>query len=490
MNEHRTMTKELTSAPLIVVSILALLIGGCAVGPDFNAPNPNMPGGWIGVGGPAATQPSVANMSPVQVVEWWRGFNDPTLNTLVYRALQSNLDLRLATSRIREARAATGTVTSGLWPRLNASGDYRRSGSGSVSNGRDLYQAGFDAAWELDIFGGIRREVEAANADVHAAIADRRDVQVTLLAEVAFNYIQLRAYQRQIAIARQNLDLQEHSASVTHKRVESGQGAALDAANADAQVASTSAQIPALESLSQQTIYTLSVLLGQRPGTLLDQLSPAAPIPTSPPSIPVGLPSDLLRRRPDVRRAEDQLHAATARVGVATADLFPKFSLTGSLSLQGAKATSLSNWNDRFWSFGPTVSWPVFDAGRIRSQIEVQNAVQEQAAILYEKTVLTALSDVESALIAYSKEQAHREALINAVTLNRKAVDIATRLYTQGFTNFLNVLDAQRSLLGSQDALVQSERSVATDLVSLYKALGGGWDDAALLQPATMPSAK
>ncbi len=488
MNEQRAM-KTISTLPG-VVSILALLIGGCAVGPDFKEPDPNMPAGWLGVGGAASTQPSVANMSPVQVVDWWRGFNDPTLNTLIYRAMQSNLDLRLATSRIRQARAVTGTVTPGLFPRVDVSGSYSRTGSAAISNGRDLFRAGFDAAWELDVFGGIRRDVEATTADVQAAIEDRRDVQVTLLSEVATNYIQLRSYQRQIAIAKQNLDLQTHSASVTHDRIKAGPGAPLDAIQADAQVATTAAQIPALESLSQQTIYTLSLLLGQQPAALADQLATATPIPASPPSIPVGLPSDLLRRRPDIRRAEAQLHAATARIGVATADLFPKFSLTGSLGLEGSKSASLSSWNDRFWSFGPSVSWPIFDAGRIRSQIEIQNAAQEQAAILYENAVLTALHDVESALIAYSKEQLHRETLITSVTLNRKAVDLATGLFKNGFTNFLNVLDAQRSLLGSQDALVQSERAVATNLVSLYKALGGGWDDAAILQPTTMSTVK
>ncbi len=461
-----------------LAAVIGLSVAGCAVGPDFKEPRPNMPGGWVGVGGAAATQPSAANLSPMQVVEWWRTFNDPTLNTLIYGAVQSSLDLKLATSRIRQARAVTGTVTPGLFPSANVGGSYSRSGT---ANGeRDAFRAGFDAAWELDVFGGIRRGIEAANADVQAAVEDRHDVEVTLLSEVAIDYIQLRGYQRQIRTAKQNLDLQQHSASVTHKRIEAGLAAALDAATADAQVATTASQIPALESLAQQSIYALSLLLGQQPGALVEQLTSAAPIPTTPPAIPIGLPSDLLRRRPDIRRAEAQLHSATARIGVATADLFPRFSLTGSLGLQGAKSSSLSTWNDRFWSVGPSVSWPIFDAGRIRSQVEVQNAAQEQAATLYERAVLTALHDVEVALVAYSKEQTHREALANVVNLNRRAVDIATRLYTQGFTTFLNVLDAQRALLGSEDALAQSDSNVAANLVSLYKALGGGWDDAAI----------
>jgi outer membrane protein, multidrug efflux system len=268
----------------------------------------------------------------------------------------------------------------------------------------------------------------------------------------------------------------------------------LDVANADAQVASTSAAIPLLESASQQAIYNLSVLLGRPPTALNERLAiaeaPAQVIPAPPPQVPIGLPSDLLRRRPDIRAAEARIHAATARVGVATADLFPRFSLTGSLGLEANKLTSLSNWSNRFWTFGPTVSWPVFDAGRIRANIQVQDAVQEQALLAYGQTVLIALQEVQSALVAYAKEQERRRSLEEAVTANRRAVDIATKLYTEGQTDFLNVIDAQRALLATEDALVQSNASVATELVVLYKALGGGWketDEAAPARPAAQP---
>ena len=248
-------------------------------------------------------------------------------------------------------------------------------------------------------------------------------------------------------------------------------------ANAEAQVATTRSQIPALEAAARQTIYALSLLLALDPSALVDELSNAAPVPLTPPEVPVGLPSDLLRRRPDIRRAEAQLHGATARIGLATADLFPKFSLTGSIGASSAKAPSLVSWDNRSYSFGPTVSWAVFHAGAIRANVKVQNELQTQALLNYEKTVLTALNDVESALVAYVKEQQHRQALAEAVSSNREAVTLATQLYTEGQTDFLNVLSAQRALYAAQDSLVQSERSVATDLVAVYKALGGGLEN-------------
>jgi NodT family efflux transporter outer membrane factor (OMF) lipoprotein len=262
---------------------------------------------------------------------------------------------------------------------------------------------------------------------------------------------------------------------VVHKRYEGGFVSALDVANADAQVATTMSQIPLLETSAQQTIYNISVLLGQEPASLLEELSPASSIPLTPPEVPTGLPSEMLRRRPDIRRAEAQIHAATARIGVATADLFPKFNLAGSIGLQANNINKL-RWDSRSWSFGPSVDWQIFNAGQVSYNIEVQKALQQQAVLTYQKAVLTAIQDVENALIAYTKEQEHQKALIDAVAANRKAVDLSTQLYVEGQTEFLSVLDAQRSLYSSEDALVQSTRNLSTDLIALYKALGGGWD--------------
>ncbi len=455
----------------------ALFVAGCTVGPDYQRPKENVPSGWVGATTRPSTQPGTTTTAPAEIVEWWTTFHDSKLESLVLRALESNLDLQQAELRIRQARGARAVAAGGLWPNVDVSGSYRRSRSGGAGSGaRDLYQAGFDASWELDVFGGVRRSVEAADADVAFAIEDRRDVLITLAAEVALNYMDLRGFQRQIAIAEKNLQTERRSLDLTRRRFGGGFVSGLDVANAEAEVATTESRVPLLEAGVRQVIYSLSVLLGREPAALLNELTVEAPIPTTPPGVPVGLPSDLLRRRPDIRRAEAQLHAATARIGVATADLFPRFSLTGSLGVSGNRPKDLGNFDNRFWSIGPSVSWPVFDAGKIKANIGVQNAIQEQAVLGYRATILVALQDVENALIAYAKEQQHQTSLAAAVAANRRALDLATQLYTQGQTDFTDVLLAQRSLLGSEDALVQSERTMATNLIAVYKALGGGWE--------------
>jgi len=458
-----------------------LLVAGCAVGPNYHAPAANAPQAWVGVAtnvGPTAPAMvySVPIASPVAVTNWWTAFNDPALDALVARAVEANLDLKQAGSRIRQARAQRGVVAGAFWPGVDASGEYRRSRQkGAGVSDMNLYQAGLDATWEVDVFGGTRRAVEAADADIAASIEDRRDVLVTLVAEVALDYISLRGLQQEIAIAKENLAAQAHSVEITRQLFHGGFKSKLDMVNAEAQVAATRSQIPLLEAAARQTIYALGVLLAREPSALVDELSNGEPIPLTPPEVPVGLPSDLLRRRPDIRRAEARLHGATARIGAATADLFPKFSLTGSIGTSGAGTSSLVNWDNRFYSFGPTVTWAIFHAGAVRANINVQNALEEQALLSYQKTVLTALNDVESALVAYVREQQRRQALADAVAANREAVALATQLYTQGAADFLSVLIAQRALFSAQDSLVQSGRAVATDLVAVYKALGGGW---------------
>jgi NodT family efflux transporter outer membrane factor (OMF) lipoprotein len=444
-------------------------IVGCLVGPDYIPYTMETPKGWFD----AAGQNAVAEPN---FVGWWTRFEDPMLTSLVERALKSNLDLKQAQSRIRQARAVKWGAEGGLWPSVDASGSATRSraSTGVKSN---LYQAGLDATWEMDIFGGQRRDIEAAQADIQAAEEDLRDVWVTLASEIALNYIDLRGFQQEINILQRNLQTQKDTAELTRKRKEAGFVGALDVANADSLVATTAAQLPPLEFSVRQTIHSLSVLLGSEPSALVQELDSASAIPSAPLQAPVGVPSDLLRRRPDIRRAESQIHAATARIGVATADLFPKFTLSGSLGFQNQHANALANWNRRIVSIGPSASWNIFDAGRVRSNIETQKAIQEQSLLTYQQTVLTAMQEAEDALIAMAKEQEHRDALQKAVESNRKAVTLATQLYTEGETDFLNVLSAQRSLYSSEDALVNSNRTVSTDLVSLYKALGGGWED-------------
>lgn len=465
---------------------VCLLIQAGCVGPDFHPPKPVVPADWTGPAARATSQPASAP-TPVDLAAWWTTYNDPVLTSLVQRAIRGNLDLRQAQARVIQARGSLGISVAALFPTVNATGSLTRGAAGNgsstktpVAPGADsphnLWQAGLDAAWEVDVFGGLRRGVEASNADLQAAMMDEQSVLVSLVAEVALDYIQLRGFQQQIEIARKNLQAQEHSADLTRQRLRSGLVSALDVANAEAQVATTASQIPPLMNSVQQNIYSLGILLGQTPESLVGELLVAGPIPPAPPDVPDGLPSELLRRRPDIIEAEAQLHAANARIGVATADLFPKFSMAASAGYQNDTFKHLTNWPNRVWSFGPSVDWNIFAAGATLSNIEVQKALTAQALLAYQKTVLTALGDVEGALIAYSTEQLHRKALVDAVAANRKAVDYSTQLYAQGQSDFLTVLVAQGLLFSAELALVQSTTALSTDLVALYKALGGGWD--------------
>jgi NodT family efflux transporter outer membrane factor (OMF) lipoprotein len=446
-----------------------LFAGGCLVGPDYVPYDMETPTSWSSV------ERYLSDTEP-NFIGWWKQFEDPMLTSLIERAMASSLDLKTAQSRIRQARAELWFSQGGLWPSVDATASQSRSRA-STGAKTELYSAGLDAAWELDIFGGQRRDIEASEALVRASVEDLRDVWVTLTAEIALNYISLRGFQQEIVILERNLETQQKTADLTRKRFNGGFVGALDVANAEVQVTNTSAQLPLLELSVQQTIHNLGILLGTYPAALAEELSTGADIPSSPAQIAVGIPSDLLRRRPDIRSVEAQVHAATALIGVAEADLFPRFALTGSLGFQSQKADALFNWNNRIWSVGPTAGWNIFDAGRTRANIEAQKAVEEQVLLAYQQTVLTALQEAEDALIALTKEQEHRDALQKSVEASRRSVNLATQLYTEGETDFLNVLTAQRSLFSSEDALVNSNRTVSTNLVALYKAMGGGWED-------------
>jgi outer membrane protein, multidrug efflux system len=457
-----------------------MMLTACTVGPNFQRPQVQVPAGWVGSVSAPTSRPLTS--AEEDLARWWTVFQDPILTSLMERAVGSNLDLKLAEARVRQAWAARGVAVSGLGPTVDAAGFFRRTGTPTTGLGKatvvvsDQYQAGFDAGWELDIFGGVRRGIEAADADLQAAVEGRRDVLVTLTAEVARNYVELRAFQERIAIAKRNLAAQARTADVTRRRFEGGFVSGLDAANADAQVATTAAQIPLLEASAHQTIYTLSLLLGREPGALIEELSPTSDIPAAPPAPPLGVPSDLIRRRPDIRRAEEEIHGATARIGVATADLYPKFTISGSVKLQASDFASWFSWASRLWSFGPSMSWRLFDTGRTRSNIAQQEALQEQSLITFHQAVLAALQEVENALIASTKEEEHRRALEAAVAANRKAVELSMKLYTEGLTDFLNVLQAQRALYLSEEEFALSTRTLSTLLIALYKALGGGWE--------------
>jgi outer membrane protein, multidrug efflux system len=470
---------------LLLLALLAFAAGGCAVGPNYQRPAVTTPARW--------SEPMAGGETnaPVSLTGWWKNFNDPELDSLIDRAVQSNLDLHIARARVQEARARYGIAAANLWPSADVSGSYARTGTShhqpvlgslpippGVPFENDVYQAGFDASWEIDVFGGKRRATEAARDEVAAFEYGRRAALITLLGDVARNYIDVRGYQRQLAITKANIQAQAQALAITRDRFTNGLTSDLDVQQAATLLASTKAEVPTLETSLQASIHRLGVLLGQPPGTLLAELSKTAPIPAAPPKVPVGLPSELLLRRPDVQQAERQLAAATASIGVARADLFPKFYLTG---LGGFESVSASDWftaGSRFWSVGPTVQWRIFDAGRIRARVKVQNARQEQALAAYEKTVLSAFEDVENGLVAYANEQLRRQSLESAVTSSRQSLALANKLYANGLTGFVNVLEAERALYQAQDALVQSDRTVSTDVVALYKSLGGGWETA------------
>jgi len=455
-----------------------VLLAGCAVGPDYSPPQPNVAVDWSSI---EAGQASIATSRSADLARWWQSFKDPALDGLIDRALVGSLDLKAAASRVREARAQRGIAQGALLPEVGASGGYDRvrlSENGPLpANDKpfNLYQAGFDASWEIDVFGGTRRTVEAAVADEEAAIENLRDIRVILLAELARNYVELRGFQSQLAVARRNVDAQQKTFELTKTRRDAGRATDFDVARAEAQVSTTASSIPAFESAVRLSIHRLGLLLGQEPGALSAELSPVKPIPAAPAEIPVGLPTELLRRRPDLRRSERELAASTARIGVATADLYPRFFLTGAFGLQSVGASDFATAASRLWSVGPQIQWALFQGGRIRASIEVQNARQEQAALHFEQSLLGALKDVEDALVLHAREQVRRGTLAQAVAAQQRAADLADQRYAQGLVDFLNVLDAQRQLYLAQDALIQSERAVATNSIALYKAVGGGW---------------
>ena len=464
--------------------VQVFLLTGCAVSPNYRAPQTKAPAHWTESLAGGETN------STIETTAWWKNFHDSELDSLIVRATCSNLDLRIAQARVRESRAQYGLASADLWPTANGSSSYARQrqsehqpliGSipvpASVPFENNAYQAGFDASWEIDLFGGKRRTVEAAAAQVTAYEFGRRDVVITLLGDVARNYVDLRGYQGRLAIARENIQAQEKALAITRDRLAKGLASDLDVQQAASVLATTRADIPTLESSIRTAMHRLEVLLGQQPGSLGAELAEVAPIPPQPPIVPVGLPYELLLRRPDIRRAERDLAAATANIGVATSDLFPKFFLTGAAGFQSISAGDWFTGGSKFWSVGPTVQWRIFDVGRIRANIKVQDARQEETLASYEKAVLTAFEEVENALVLYANEQVRRRSLQEAVVSSQKSLETANKLYANGLTDFLRVLDAERSLYQAQDALVQSDRAISSNLISLYKSLGGGWEN-------------
>jgi NodT family efflux transporter outer membrane factor (OMF) lipoprotein len=463
--------------------LVALCAAGCMVGPNYRRPDAPTPASWGELtpsAPPAGRSDAVPNGIPTA---WWTTFDDALLTSLVSRTVQANLTLKQAEARVREARALRRIAAADLWPQVQASGSYTReraskNGVGTSLAGQsfNLYQAGFDANWEVDVFGGNRRAVEAADASVEAAEEDRDAVLVSLMGEVGVEYVSYRSLQQRLALAHQNVDAQQGTLDLTRRLFNAGLAPELDVQRAAAQVATTAATIPLLEQQAAQAMHALGVLVAELPMALEQELAAAAPIPKPPPRVEIGLPSELLLRRPDVARSERQLAAQTAEIGVATRDLFPRFFISGAASLQSVRGSDFLDWQSRLLSLGPSVSWPIFEGGRIRANIALQNETQQELLAAYEGVVLQAFQDVEDALVGFSREQSTRAQLQDAVRANERAADLARRLYGQGLTDFLTVLVAEQSVFTSQDTLAQTERDVALQLVALYKAVGGGWE--------------
>ncbi len=462
--------------PIAQVLFSVLVFSACApVGPDFVPPPSDSPARWH------AAMPNGVTAEPADsrlLAEWWRVLGDAQLSDLMARAVAGNSDLKEARARLREARARRGGAQADRFPTVDATGSASKSrssennGSGRVS---EIFAAGFDAAWELDVFGGTRRAVEAADAELAASRQDLRDVLVSLTAELALNYVEMRTYQRRLQVAESNLKSREETFQLARTRFASGLSDELAVQQAQYNLASIRSQIPDLETGLAEAANRLAVLVGEAPGALHLQLSGPRPIPRTPLTVAVGVPADALRQRPDVRAAEYRLAAQTARIGVATAELYPKFRLSGSIGLEASKAGELFESASRTWRIGPGVSWNLFDAGAIRRNIDVQTALQEQMLAQYEAAVLSALEEVENALVAYAGEQVRRRALQIGMDAADRAALLAQDQFKAGLVSFDNVLEAQRSLLSFQDQVAQSEGTVTTNLVRLYKALGGGW---------------
>ena len=467
-----------TVALLLIAAGSVALLNGCAVGPDFHPPKTAV--------GAAFANGSQTNLAGAPTaVTWWQGFNDSTLNSLVQRAVASNQDLRIATAHVLEARALRMAATAGLFPSGNAVAGWTKSASAAVAEPfpltraqreMSLYNAGFDATWELDFFGRVRRSVQASSADLAAGEANRQDVLVTLISEVARNYFELRGAQNQLAVARTNVDNQRQTLELVTARLNAGRATELDTARENAQLQSTLAAIPPLQAAIKHSIYRLSVLVGQQPAALEPELAPPAPIPAFPPLVNIGDPAGLLRRRPDIRAAESSLAALTARIGVATSDLFPRVTFNGNLGLQATHFTGLFGGGSDNYSFGPSLTWAILDLGRVRAGIKAAHAEADAQLAAYEKTVLTALEETENALVDFDREQNRRDYLQSSARAADDAVLLANRRYEGGIEDFLTVLDTQRSQLAIQDQLAQSQTRAATDLVALYKSLGGGWE--------------
>lgn len=458
--------------PFAAVSFL----NACAVGPDYKHPAAVTPDQF--------TQAAHAEFKPNSIERnWWTLFQDQQLTALVEQSVQHNYDLKAAQANLQEARALYLQAGLNLAPIVTSRANYidQVRSTGALNNrafvprGLKLYNLGFDASWEVDIFGRVRRNIEASNDEVEAQEASLRDLKVSLIAEVARNYFELRGLQNQLAVDQKNIANQSETLNITQAKLENGRGTEQDTASALAQLDASKAAIPALQSAIQRTIHRLSVLSGQLPGALTQQLSKPAPLPQLPKTINISTPAELLRRRPDIRVAERTLAASTARIGVATADLFPRVTFVGSIALEATSLTGLGASGSDAYSLGPRITWAAFDLGRVLARMKAADAHAEADLAKYQQTVLNALEETENALVTYNQECARRQLLASAAQASQKAQQLAKIRYDAGIIDFQALLNADARVLQDQNQLSQSETAVATALTGLYKALGGGW---------------
>jgi NodT family efflux transporter outer membrane factor (OMF) lipoprotein len=475
---------------------VAMTLTACAAGPSFVRPDAKAPEKWTEQRADAQVQstPAAGTISE----KWWEQFNDPVLSSLETRVAEASFDIQVAALRLAQSRAQRAAVMGGRLPNVNGNASYQRQRQSEVGantrlidiigppGNRDqvinalaepfsVYQAGFDASWELDLWGRVRRSVESANAGLGASKAALRDVQLSVMAELARNYLELRGLQRQLEIAEQDVKASTEMLDLTRQLAAGGMVTDLDVTSQQARLADGRARVPQIQQQVKQSISAIALLLGQEPGLLEAELSPNKAVPAVPPRVPIGVPSEVARRRPDIRAAEERLHAATADIGVAVADLYPRITLTGSFDMQALNASDVSDWGARQWTVGPSLSLPIFDGGRRRATVELRKAQQQEAAVNYQRTVLQAWHEIDNALSGYANEQRRQAELTEAVKSSRAAFELADTRYRHGLTNFLVALDAQRTLLQAERDYADSTTAISTRLVALYKALGGGW---------------
>ena len=486
-------------SPLHGVALIAALAAGCAAGPDYVPPKADTPAHWAAAPETAdRTRASITTADSAELARWWSSFHDPTLVSLIERAEAGNLDLRVAMLRVEEARAQRGVTTAAWWPSLSANASYSRTRlsettpTGSlftsfdhvtipgaphlgIPNPYNQYQLGADVSWEPDLFGRVRRSAEAADAGIGISVEDQHATLLTLLADVARAYIDLRGAQASRATAQRIIANNQELLDLTRQRRAAGLTSEVDVVEAAAELSATQAQLPTYELAITQSINQLSRLLGLRPGELGSELQGDASPPPLPAAVPLGLPADLARRRPDIRRAEASLHQATADIGVAIAGLYPHLTLTGAGGLQSETAGEVTEWASRFFTLGPTLELPVLDRGQWRT-VSLQRVRAREAAVVYANTVLNALQEVEDARAAYDDDQDRYAWLAATVEQNRDALELTRQRYGSGVASFIEVLDAERSLRQNELARAQGSTVVGEDLVRLYRALGGGWE--------------